>query len=289
MKIKPTKIINVKPLVFRPVKKFSFRLDTDRDGVLDFKDCQWWNPRKQEISLQEYQDILLKGLHKKNMIKVINGYGIWRSPEGLYYAVDMNTGLIILNNRESLDEIETELQQGLPEQMKKEPERYGNLFSVEQSHAMHERDSKYHKKYGSKAKRFDIGSGMLVLDVGAGDRPDIRATHAIDLRQPRKQHDIDYQYGYNMNSETVEFPYPSNYFDIIVSYGAFGRNFATQKTANEIFRVLKPNGRFEGNMDYGGDLLRNAGFTDFHKETYYDEQLGKDVPVVIAIKRGVYY
>jgi len=57
MKIKPTKIIKVKPLVFRPVKKFSFRLDTDRDGVLDFKDCMPFNRRHQHLPKRRKEEI----------------------------------------------------------------------------------------------------------------------------------------------------------------------------------------------------------------------------------------
>ena len=48
MKVKPLKI---KPIRIKPIK-LNFNLDSDRDGVVDRKDCQPFNPKKQHFDIQ---------------------------------------------------------------------------------------------------------------------------------------------------------------------------------------------------------------------------------------------
>lgn len=264
---------------FKPIK-LHFNLDSDKDGVKDRFDCQPFNPWKQDTELDIFKKRLQENLKRLDIIKVIKGYGIYKK-NGFFNAVDMSTGLTILNNRESLSEITREIQKGIPEKMRKDP-RYADSFSVEKTFEGINSSIQYKSKYGNKAKRFSSPTG-LVLDIGAGDNPDIRATHAIDLRKPQLNHNIDYKYGYNFNKESTNLPYPSNYFDVVVSYGAYGRNFLSKNIAKEIYRVLKPGGHFECNPDKGVKILSQVGFK-IHKDSYYDELLHQNISIVRAIK-----
>lgn len=46
----------VKPLNIKR-KTFQLNIDTDRDGVPDWKDCQWWNPNRQHLSPRRKAEI----------------------------------------------------------------------------------------------------------------------------------------------------------------------------------------------------------------------------------------
>ena len=276
----------VRPIKIKPIK-LHFNFDTDRDGVRDRFDCRPFDFWRQDDDYDLFKKQLQENL--KDIIKVVNGYGIYKDKylDGsmLYYAVDMNTGLHVLNNYPSLKEIEKTIRSGEIEKIK---QRMPEMFDIKGAYELEKRYHKKVEKYGNKSKRFSIGKGKRVLDVGAGDSPDIRATHAIDLQKPYEKHsDIDYKYGYDFNKESTNLPYPSNYFDVVISYGAYGRNFISRKIANEMYRVLKPRGRFETNAGTDNEsipLLQEAGFQDLHYENYYDEYLGKNIKILVAKK-----
>jgi SAM-dependent methyltransferase len=86
-----------------------------------------------------------------------------------------------------------------------------------------------------------------ILDVGAGLKPDFRATDAIGLHGFKKSEikfeNIKYITGYDLNKQN--FPYKNNTFDVIISYGALGINFGNSLTYSEVYRILKPNGMLE--------------------------------------------
>ena len=290
----------VKPLKFnntwnvKPIKTFDFRLniDSDRDGVPDWKDCQPFNWHKQHDGYKEFQKALKQNIKKEDIIKVVNGYGIYTQPyptgEIFYYAMDMNTGLTILNNRPSLEEIVKDIKKGVPAEIKK---RFPDMFDVRKTYELEKRTVKTQKKYGGKARRFAKRAGQKVLDIGAGGHPDYRATHAIDLESPIKQFGgatagIDYKWGYDFDKETTNLPYPNNFFNVVVSYGAFGRNFQSRNIAREIYRVLKKGGHFEFNPDAEESIewIKKAGFKKLYMKDYFDEELNEKISIVIAEK-----
>lgn len=288
--------------------------DFDGDGVQNWKDCQSFNRKKQDkdIKILTYkgaeliQKSLLKGrklsrltyLEFANLakarvkrfpfIKVVRGYGIYgeqdKTGQVLYNAIDMKTGLLILGSRDSLEEVVEDIHRGVPEQLRKErPELHG----VRATYELIRREAKISKEYGNRAKRFKKYPGQKVLDIGAGDNPDFRATHAIDLEKPTKVFsNLNYKWGYDFNKEKTNLPYKNNVFDVVVSYGALGRNFESANIYKEIYRVLKKGGHLEFNPNYPNTkfLLRKAGFEKPHMKSYLDEFLNKNISVVVTRK-----
>lgn len=116
---------------------------------------------------------------------------------------------------------------------------------------------------------------MRVLDIGAGTTPDIRATHAIEKEKRRSKwlkqgqkfcvdqlkpvgltdfdraamrgmwSEIEYKYGVNFNKD--RFPYPDNYFDMVVSSNALLRPLTggSLNAFREAHRVVKVGGKIE--------------------------------------------
>lgn len=293
----------------KPIK-LHFNLDSDRDGVPDWKDCRPFNPRKQhevmtdkkrvsiiksitkgkdtsKLTYPEFKRITKEYAEKIPIIKVVNGYGIYAykdKRETLYHAVDMKTGLQILANRTSLSEITRDIKEGQPEELRK---RFPEIFSPKKTYESTKRFSELRKKYEGRAKRFRKYGGQKVLDVGAGDNPDYRATHSIDLMKPQDRYKgLNCKWGYDFNKESTNLPYPDNSFHVVVSYGGLGRNFESKNICKEIYRVLKSGGRFEFNPDSENSVkwIKDAGFKNLHMENYFDEYLNKKIPVVVAMK-----
>ena len=59
---------------------------------------------------------------------------------------------------------------------------------------------------------------LKILDIGAGDNPHPKATHAIDLNPPSVigRKGLNY-YPIGIDVEKKRLPYPSNFFDRVVS------------------------------------------------------------------------
>lgn len=134
------------------------------------------------------------------------------------------------------------------------------------------------KKYEGKVYRgINKIPNKKILDLGAGGLPDFRATDAIDLSTTgQKFSGIAYISGIDLNCSKL--PYPDNYFDGELSYGALFFNFGTVKTYNEIYRTLKPGGYLEVGLrsleDMGIKMRKNAmknmGLVNIHVEQYTD-------------------
>ena len=288
--------------------------DFDGDGVLNWKDCQPLNRKKQHREEVTYKDaesireslkrgkevsdlsypefvIFMKSRAKEEpFIKVVRGFGIYKGSnfqDGgfLYHALDIKTGIITLSNRESLGEIVEDIKTGVPEQLRRENPEMHTLRGV---YSLIKRHSVKEKKYGGRSKTFKKYGGQKVLDIGAGGTPDLRATHAIDLVRPMETYpNLDYKWGYDFNKETTNLPYSSNSFDVVVSLGSLGRNFESANIYREIYRVLKPGGRFEYSEPWHPDSishLKKAGFGKLQKKTYFNEYLNERIPLVVARK-----
>lgn len=289
------------------------RHDSDWDGVPNFRDCQPFNPLRQDnhkiltdrdveninkslmrgrdpsqLSYPEFARLTKEYAKRLPIIQVEKGYGIYAHQDKKgnveYNAIDMKTGLFVLGNRKSLEKIINDIRKGEPEELRK---RFPELFSVKYTYESGIRRSKSIKKYGGRAKRFKKYAGQFVLDLGAGMHPDYRATHAIDLVKPEKTFKgLKYKWGYNFNKETTNLPYKDNSFDVVVSIGSLGRNFESRNIYKEIYRVLKPGGRLEFNPDSKESvpLSKQAGLKNHHMESYFDESLNKKISVIIAKK-----
>lgn len=91
-----------------------------------------------------------------------------------------------------------------------------------------------------------------ILDIGAGAHPIRGATHAIDIAPEEEIQDeleetgrrlpkgIHYTFSHDFIRKTL--PYPSNFFDQVVSRFALGMFGLTAKPWREAQRVLKPGG-----------------------------------------------
>jgi len=128
-----------------------------------------------------------------------------------------------------------------------------------------------------------------VLDIGAGSSPNTYATHAIDLREPEMNFpDIEYKWGYDFNKETTNLPYPSNYFDMVISTGGLARNFESKNIFKEIFRVLVPGGvlKFNGDVIFkeAKISLEKFGFRTVEEEDIYEPYLNEYVTYIVAYK-----
>jgi len=74
----------------------------------------------------------------------------------------------------------------------------------------------------------------------------------------------------------------NNYFDYVISYGAWGFNFGTPHTIHEVYRILKPGGIIQIGLPYDANnwkkelvkfvkQLTAAGFTNIkHKYKIYN-------------------
>jgi len=296
--------------------------DSDKDRVPDYKDCQPFNFRRQDkdvISYEEFEKIrsdLLKGkkvfdltylefseLFRKLLNRVphvIISYrprshlakthkyaivGIRKKGITLYHLLDVKTGMGVLANRTSREELLLDIREGQIEELKDSPR--SNMFSVLKKYKSTKAQLREEERTGGRAERFPKVAGQRVLDVGAGDNPDLRATHAIDLVRPEKVYEgLNYKYGYDFDKETTKLPYPSNSFDVVVSIGGLGRNFRSRKIYAEIYRVLKRGGRLEFNPTDKETraYLTESGFKDIHYEIYFDRVLRNKIQVVVARK-----
>ncbi len=110
--------------------------------------------------------------------------------------------------------------------------------------------------------------GQKVLDIGSGTNIDSRATHAIDKEYSGKPpfKNLDY-YPKGIDVDKKKLPYPSEFFDIVVSSGGFGYNFGSLRSIKEIWRVLKPKGTLQLNINKRNlvvveELVKKHGFVD---------------------------
>jgi len=308
----------VEPLKFnntwniKPIKTFDFRLnfDTDKDGVKDWKDCKPFDWRRQDktpskksgqlydVPFPAHKQLLKERLKQMPFIKIVDGYGIyaWKdNGKTLYEAVDMRTGLAALHNRESVEEIVRDIKNRVAERVMEETYQTTDVDkAIRHDYDYVRRATKEMEEYGGRSKRFKPVEGQRVLDVGAGSSPDIRATHAIDLRKPSRKYqktfpDVKYEWDYDFNKETTNMPYSNNYFNVVVSYGALGRNFWSENVFSEIYRVLKPNGHFELHATPATNkrsiaAMKSVGFKNIKMKSYYNESLQEEIPVIFAQK-----
>ena len=114
---------------------------------------------------------------------------------------------------------------------------------------------------------------MKVLDVGAGVSVDSRATHAIDkfhtphiedYPNSEKVSNVEY-YPKHIDVDKSALPYEDEFFDEVVSWGAWGYNFGNIRSGKELKRVLKTGGTIEvgidaTNLEHAKRLLTRAGF-----------------------------
>ena len=240
-----------------------------------------------DLSLPEFTELFKNVAKKVKILEVVDGYGIYATKwKGniIYNAMDMKNGLNILSGRRSFKEMVLDIKEGVPAQLiRQDP----ILSSIKGYYGYIKRIAAAEKKYGGKASRFRGRKGDKVLDIGAGIQPDLRATHAIDLvKADKKFKSLEYKHGYDFSKETTKLPYRDNTFDVIVSYGALGRNFETQMIYNEIRRVLKPGGRLEFNADSPKTemFLERAGFEKPYMEKYFDKVLNKEIGVIVVKK-----
>lgn len=290
--------------------KILMERDIDKDGVPNWRDCRPFDPHRQDkgiiitdydgilksllrgkkpydLSLPEYTGLLKNAMKKVRFIETVNGYGIYAykwSGKIRYAAMNMKSGLNDLYGRQSLKELIQEVKEGVPAELMKENPK---AHTVKGTYEYMKLEGKVEEKYGGRAPRFKGRQGDKVLDIGAGSYPDLRATHAIDLVKPDKKFkDLEYKHGYNFSREKTKLPYRDNVFDVVVSYGALGRNFETQTIYNEVRRVLKPGGRLEFNADSPNTdtFLKEAGFEKPHMEYYFDESLNKKIGAIVTRK-----
>lgn len=285
-------------------------IDIDKDGVPNWRDCRPFDPRRQDkgviitdydgilksllrgrkpydLSLSEYAGLFKNAMKKVKFIKTMNGYGIyamkWKG-KIIYCAMNMNSGLTILSGRPSLEEMVKDIKDGIPAEVIRESPAGG---TVKSTYEFMKREGAVEEKYGGRAPRFKGRNGDKVLDIGAGSYPDLRATHAIDLVKPDKKFkNLEYKHGYNFSREKTKLPYRDNFFDVVVSYGALGRNFETQTIYDEIHRVLKPGGRLEFNGDSPNTdiFLKGSGFEKPRMEYYFDKSLNKKIGTIVTRK-----
>lgn len=98
------------------VKPFSFKLDTDRDGVVN------WNkkPKKDftKMTLTEYKAQLKK--RKIPFLYTERGWGVYAMKMGnekVYQVVHMETGFDVLNGRNSLEDAIRDIKNHVPDEV----------------------------------------------------------------------------------------------------------------------------------------------------------------------------
>jgi len=282
---KPTVTFNQSTSIRKNMTRNFRKLDTDRDGVPNWRDCQPLNPWKQDVSKQELQKEVAsfkRGIEKRKNKKEYNGFYIIKDKDGTYSLWDKATGYPVGYGRKS----EKELIKDIPGILStygvsghKDP-KYKK--EIRKSFEYHIEQKKHEKKYkGKRYRGFEKGK-ELVLDVGAGISPDWRATHAIDLRNPGQSwKGVKYKHGINLNQN--DMPYSSSAFDRVISYGSLGFNFGTSKTYNEIYRILRIGGIVEIGLPLGSEknipivtnALSKSGFRNIKKSSHKTPLGGK--------------
>jgi SAM-dependent methyltransferase len=248
-----------------------------------------WNGKNiTEISYHEFVQKQKQLPSKLPIIEIINGYGIYAYEpiEGttLFGSIDMKTGIPTIYGRRSLNEIRSDIKKDF---IKKIEEEYPGIYSVKTYYDTFLQQHLQEQRYGGRANRFPLCGERFVLDVGAGDHPDLRATHAIDRVMPSKHFTgLEYQTGHDLQSSTVALPYQDNFFDRVVSYGGLGINFESLALYREIHRILKPGGSLEFNhaSQKTKKWLEKVGFKDIRSDTFWDEIINKKIAVVITTK-----
>jgi len=296
---------NIKDINKHIVKSFR-NYDTDHDGKPDRIDCQPLNPFKQDITLEDVQKnpSLVKQLTPEQKArlekeyaatqKVITTIGVYEilkdNQQNTYYIRDKETKETIEGNIPTLREAINDIKKG---RTKETEEVLLDVHGAKDKYELQKKSKEYTERaikhgglVGQLHKRFSSVPGELVLDMGAGDAPDARATHAIDLATPRhKFSSIQYKTGYDLQKSSIQLPYTSNLFDRVVSYGALGFNFETRNIYKEIYRILIPGGKLEVSRPSNNtnQYMKDAGFT-LSIEKYYDPVMQKDMGVLIGTK-----
>jgi len=184
----------------------------------------------EELTYSEFLNRLKELRQKTSFAQIVGNYGIYKyrdKKQTYYHAADLRTNLDVLTGRKTIKKIISDIQKGDIEYLKRQNP---NMFDPRYMYQLFKRSHIESEKYSERVKRFALKQGQKVLDLAAGDYPDLRATHAIDLKKPSKSFKgLNYKYGYNFNKETIKLPYSNNYFDIVVSIGGLGRNFESQK------------------------------------------------------------
>jgi SAM-dependent methyltransferase len=222
------------------------------------------------------------------IIEIVNGYGIYayefKDGTILFGSFNMKTGIPVIYGIKSLDEIRRDIRRDV---IKKIEKIHPRIYSAKSYYDVLVRQYNMEQKYNGRVKRFLSHGEKFVLDLGAGDNPDLRATHAIDLVAPEKHFvGLEYQMGYDLHSSTVELPYPDTYFDRVVSYGGLAINFESLTLYKEIYRILKPGGNLEFNhaSKRTKKWLIRAVFQDIRNDEYFDEIANQKIGVIIATK-----
>ena len=241
-----------------------------------------------KVGYSEFVINLKRLLLKIPIIEIVNDYGIYAYESDdntiLFGALDIKTGVPTIFGRESLRQIRRDIKKGIIIKIEKE---YPGIYSVEFFYKTFIRELHHFEKYDNYTKRFLPCEEHFVLDLGAGNNPDIRSTHAIDLIKSSNQFkELDYKTGYNLQSLFVKLPYSDAHFDRVISYGGLGINFESLRLYKEIYRILKNGGNLEFNQaSYNTKRwLNKAGFRNIRKDKYFDEIVNKKIGVIIASK-----
>ena len=225
---------------------------------------------------------------KLPIFEIVNGYGIlaYEYVDGTtkFGSINMKTGVPGIYGRTSLNEIRKDIKKDL---MKKIEEEHPGIYSIKKYYDSSVRLYLQEQRYGGRVNRFPLQGERFVLDLGAGDNPDLRPTHAIDLTTPENQFTgLAYETGYDLQSLTRALPYQDNFFHCVVSYGGLAINFESKKIYKEIYRVLKSGGTLEFNhaTENTQKWLKKAGFQNIRNDEFFDEIVNEKIEVIIAIK-----
>jgi len=136
--------------------------------------------------------------------------------------------------------------------------------------------------------------GCPVLEIGPGSHPDSRATHAVEIT-PQKWLDLyrddvfisfsDMTFIGGIDLNTMDIPFPEHMFCAVISSHALWDMFGTDKTMNEIHRVLTEDGVLviivhdEHDLKKKSNLMAKYGFPKPHliRKRKIDDEDGPSV------------
>jgi len=122
-----------------------------------------------------------------------------------------------------------------------EKERYGSIFQYKYI----KEKSEFNKYKNKKVLEIGIGFGTEILQYARNGAK----VYGIDLtnsaiRMSNKRFKLENLTGIFQQANFKNLPYKDNTFDLVTSFGVLHHSKETQQGINEIYRVLKPGGRF---------------------------------------------